>query len=183
MSPQFEREGAPPIEIYSRNRDAASRVSRWRVVLVTSLLAAIGAGLVAAVAQVALGATFDNQIVALNADLAKRRSELRRLDRADEPATQALVARRRTIPSVVITLEALSRVLPDEAYLTQMRLEGAKLEVAGVAANAADLIHAIESSPHFAHATFTAPTTRTSESERESFRIEAQVAPRLTVSP
>ena len=176
-------DGALPIEIYSRRGGAASRVSRWRLALIALLFAAIGAGLAALVAQVVLGAAFDNQIAALNADLAKRRAELRQRDRTDEPIAQALAARRRAAPSVVVTLEALSRILPDEAYLTEMRLEGAKLEIAGVAVNAADLIHAIESSPHFAHATFTAPTTRASENEREIFRIEAQVAPRFTVSP
>ena len=56
------------------------------------------------------------------------------------------------------------------------------MEISGVAADAAALIKQIEQSPHFARATFTAPTTRSADN-KESFRIEAHVAPLFKVAP
>ena len=78
-------------------------------------------------------------------------------------------------------LEALSRAIPDDAYLQEWRLKGGTMEISGLAADAAGLIKHIEQSPHFSRATFTAPTTRSAD-ERQSFRIEAQVAPLFTVT-
>ncbi len=57
-----------------------------------------------------------------------------------------------------------------------MRLKGDRIEISGVAADAAALVKHIEQSPHFSRAVFTAPTTRGAD-DKESFRIEAHVAP------
>ena len=173
-----------PIEILGRRAGAALRIGRWRFALLALLLAAIAAGLASLVAQYTIGASLAERSEALTAHIAQKRAALLSREHAGEdPAAQALAARKRSAVSAVVALEALSRALPDEAYLTDMRLEGDKLEIGGVAANAADLIHALETSPHFSHATFTAPTVRAAQDKGEVFRIEARVAPLLTVSP
>jgi general secretion pathway protein L len=123
------------------------------------------------------------QTDALTDALAQRRAVLLRRERVeDDPATQALDARKRAAPAAVVALEALSRAIPDDAYLTQMRLSGDKIEISGVGADPAGLIKHIEQSPHFSRAKFTAPTTRGAD-EREIFRIEAHVAPRNGPTP
>jgi general secretion pathway protein L len=177
-------DGRAPIEILGRRLGASLRLGRWRFALLVALFSAIAAAAVAAVAQATLGANLSAEAETLTANLAQRRNALLRLEHAGEdPAAQALSARKRSWPSAMVVLEAMSRALPDEAYLTEMRLEGDKVEIAGVAADAAALIPAMEKSPHFAQATFTAPTTRSSEDKGEVFRIEARVAARLTVAP
>ena len=177
-------EPSAPIEILGRRVGATARHGRWRFALLALLGGAMAAAAGALIAQQTLGAHLSERFDALGGDIAQKRTALLRLEHAGEdPAARALDARKRTAPSAVVVLEALSRALPDDAYLTEMRLEGGKVEIAGVAANAASLIHAIETSPHFSRATFTAPTTRAADDKGETFRIEAQVAPRLTVAP
>jgi general secretion pathway protein L len=79
-------------------------------------------------------------------------------------------------PSMAIALEALSRALPDDAWLTRMEVEQGTVRLAGNAANAAALIGRIEASGHFADVQFSAPTTL-AEGEGESFTITARVVP------
>ena len=177
-------EPSPPIEILGRRAGAAARLGRWRFALLTLLGVAMAAAAAALIAEQTWGAHLSERVDALSADIAQKRTALLRLEHVGEdPAAQALDARKRATPSAVVVLEALSRALPDDSYLTEMRLEGAKVEIAGVAASAASLIHAIETSPHFSRATFTAPTTRAADDKGEAFRIEALVAPSLTVTP
>ncbi len=176
--------GDATIEILGRRHGATTRIGRWRFALLALLGVAMAAALAALVAQWTVGADLGDRAETLTASLGQKRAALQRLERAgQDPAAQALDARKRSLPAAVIVLEALTRALPDEAYLTEMRLEGDKVEIAGVAADAAALIPALEKSPHFAQATFTAPTTRSEEDKGEVFRISARVAPRLTVAP
>jgi general secretion pathway protein L len=92
-------------------------------------------------------------------------------------ARHALALRKRETPSCVITLEALSRALPDNTYLTELRLEGDKLQIVGMTRNAPALIPLIEQSSHFTRATFFAPTTQAANDPRERFHIETRVLP------
>ncbi len=177
-------EASAPIAIYVRRAGGLTRLGRWRFAWLVVLFAALAAALAALAAQLTVGAALSDQIEAETAALAQRRTALMRLERVgDDPAVQALDARKRSTPAAIVALEALSRALPDQAYLTEMRLEGEKLDIAGVAANAADLIHAIESSPHFAQATFTAPTTPAADNSGETFQIEARVEARELSPP
>jgi general secretion pathway protein L len=175
--------GAAPIAILSRRAGASSRQARWRVAVLAALGVALVSAASAAVAEWTLGAELQDRTDALTADLAQRRAALLRRERAeDDQATQALEARKRATPATVVALEALSRAIPDDAYLTQMRVAGDRIEFSGIGADAAGLIKLIERSPHFSHAAFTAPTTRGAD-DRESFRIQAHLAPLNTAGP
>ena len=177
------RDGSAPIEILARRSGALSRRAHWRVALAVALAVSLVCGVAALVAQFALGAQWQDEIDSLTADLAQRRAALlRREHAADDPATQALDARKRATPAAVVALEALSRSIPDDAYLTQLRLAGDRVEISGIGVDAASLIKHIEQSPHFSHAAFSAPTTRGAD-DRETFRIEAHVAPLNTAPP
>ncbi|MDE3176965.1 MAG: PilN domain-containing protein [Pseudomonadota bacterium] len=176
-------DGAAPIAVAAKRARASARQARCRFWLAAALAVSLACGVAALAAQTTLGAALSGQADTLSASLDQRRAALlRRQHASDDPAAQALDARKRASPSAVVVLEALARALPDDAYLTQMRLKGDKVEISGLAADAAGLIKHIEQSPHFSRATFTAPTTRGGE-ERESFRIEAHVAPLFTVTP
>jgi general secretion pathway protein L len=90
---------------------------------------------------------------------------------------QALERRKHETAASVLAIEALSQVLPDHTYVTELRIEGDKLQVIGVTRDAPGLIELIEQSPHFARATFFAPTTRSSEDAGERFHIETHIKP------
>jgi general secretion pathway protein L len=124
----------------------------------------------------------DARMTDLQKRIAERRSELmNRRGPAAEEALKALQARKRTTPSAVMTLESLSKILPDDAHLTEFRIEGGKVEIAGSATDAPALIRLIEQSRQFTQATFFAPTVR-GPSGGQSFHIEAHIEPSFAVT-
>jgi len=95
-------------------------------------------------------------------------------------ALRALEKQKAITPSSVYALEALSTVLPDDTYVTELRINGDKLQIVGKTNDAASLIRLIEQSPHFARATFFAPTTHSPGTTKEEFHIESQINPVFT---
>jgi general secretion pathway protein L len=138
-------------------------------------MVSLGAWLVAGGGSDGLMADLQNRI-------AERRSELmNRHGPAAEEALKGLQARKRASPSAVVVLEALSKTLPDDAHLTEFRIEGGKVQIAGLAADAPALIRLIEQSRQFTQATFLAPTVR-GPSGGQSFHIEAHIDPSFAVT-
>jgi general secretion pathway protein L len=80
----------------------------------------------------------------------------------------------------VIVIEALSQILPDHTYLTELRVIGDRVQIVGVSRDAPSLIRLIEQSSHFTRATFFAPTTRSPGEPGEHFNIEARIEPVYT---
>ena len=82
-----------------------------------------------------------------------------------------------TSPTAAILLEALSRSLPDGAYLTELRLEQGTLRLMGLTNDAPSLIAPLERSGHLSDVRFFAPTTRGPDGSLFRFNIEARVEP------
>jgi general secretion pathway protein L len=97
------------------------------------------------------------------------------------PAERAWVAKEVSAASVIV-LEALSRALPDTAYLTEIRLEGATLRIVGLADDAPALLAPLDQSGHLSNVRFFAPTTRGPDGKRFRFHIEARVEPRIRIA-
>jgi general secretion pathway protein L len=87
-----------------------------------------------------------------------------------------------TSPTAAIVLEALSRALPDGAYLTELRLENATLRMIGLASDAPSLIAPLEHSGHLTDVHFFAPTTRGPDGTLFRFNIEARVEPHFKIA-
>jgi len=85
-------------------------------------------------------------------------------------------------PTAAIVLEALSRALPDGAYLTELRLENANLRMIGLANDAPSLIAPLEHSGHLNNVHFFAPTTRGPDGTLFRFNIEARVEPHFKMA-
>jgi general secretion pathway protein L len=124
------------------------------------------------------GGALDAERQQLLQRIAQRRAALRLNQNAGAGSPQALLAKRKqTTPSSVIVLEAISRALPDGTYVTELRIEGDKVQVVGISQDAPSLIRLMEQSPQFARATFFAPTTRSQGDPGERFHIEVHVKP------
>jgi general secretion pathway protein L len=145
-----------------------------RVVLLSAGLAAAASLLVAAY----IGSTLDAEQEQLQRRISQRRASLR-LDpnAAGGSALNLLAKRKQMTPSSVMVLEALSQALPDSTYVTELRIEGDKVQVVGMTQDAPSLIRLMERSAQFARATFFAPTTRAQNDPGERFHLEAHITP------
>jgi general secretion pathway protein L len=143
-----------------------------RAVVLSSGLAAAASLLVAAY----VGNALDAEQQQLQRRIAERRAALR-LSQSDSGGSPygLLAKRKQTTPSSAIVLEAISRVLPDGTYVTELRIEGDKVQVVGITQDAPSLIRLMEQSPQFTRATFFAPTTRAQNDPGERYHIEAHI--------
>jgi general secretion pathway protein L len=168
--------GVPPITLFDRTlTGAAGGALDLAKLLRVSLL---GAGLAAAASLLVsayLGGEYAAQQQELQQKIAQRRAALR--IRSDGTAETLLAKRKQSSPSSVMVLDAISRVLPDTTYVTELHVEGDKMQVAGLTQDAPSLIKLIEQSPQFTRATFFAPTTRSQNDPGERFHIEAHITP------
>lgn len=177
--PSGAQPGAVPIEIFQQRGATALNSSKLRRSLIALLVVT---GLFCGCAVLAdhiAGASLETQ----KSDVLRRMAKYQRRDEfGDAPATQLELERRKgeTPPSVVV-LEALSKILPDHTYLTELRIEGDRIQTVEITENAPSLIQLFEQSRHFARATFYAPTTRSPGDRGEHFYIEARIKPGFAV--
>jgi general secretion pathway protein L len=169
-----------PIKVFERKVGGPLEVHRVRRALVTVVVAASVIAAAAMVTQVIVGDDLEGQQIEVGRRLAQLRVGMRDGDAAKDSALAALERRKHETPSTVIVLEALSKILPDHTYVTELRITGDKMQVVGVTHDAPSLIRLIEQSPHFTRATFFAPTTRLPSESGEHFHIEARLEPVFT---
>jgi len=142
-----------------------------RAILLSAGLAAAASLLVAAY----LDSSLQSEQQQLQRRISQRRAALRLDPNAGGSGMGLLAKRKQATPSSVMVLEAISRVLPDTTYVTELRIEGDKVQVVGMTQDAPSLIRLMEQSPQFTRATFFAPTTRAQNEPGERFHIEAHI--------
>jgi general secretion pathway protein L len=157
-------------------RGAAYRALDTPRTLRAVLLSAVAAAAVALLVAAYFGDSFSSEQQQLLQRISQRRAALR-LGSDGGSALGLLAKRKQTGPSTVVVLEALSQALPDGTYVTELRIDGDKVQVIGMTQDAPSLIRLIEKSPQFARATFFAPTTRGQNEPGEKFHIEARITP------
>jgi general secretion pathway protein L len=165
------------IKVYEHAVRGGLEVRRVRRALIAVL---VGAGLIAGAAvtaDVVIGNDLDARRIDVASRIVSRRVALSAGDPAKDSALTALERRKHETPSSVIVLEALSQILPDHTYVTELRITEDKMQVTGVTRDAPSLIRLIEQSANFTRATFFAPTTRSPSEPGEHFHIEARIEP------
>jgi general secretion pathway protein L len=141
-------------------------------------LALLGAGAAAAMSLLIgayLGGTLQTELDDVQHRIAQRRAALRLDANATGSGLGLLAKRKQSTPSSVMVLDAITKVLPDSTYVTELHIEGDKLQVVGMTQDAPALIRLMEQSPQFTRATFFAPTTRAANEPGERFHIEAHI--------
>jgi len=96
------------------------------------------------------------------------------------PAERAWLLKETSISSVIL-IEALSRALPDTAYVSEIRLEKEGLRIMGLADDAPALLAPLERSEHLTDVHFFAPTARGPDGKLFRFSIEAHIEPRIKI--
>ncbi len=171
--------GAPAkIKVFDQPlRGAAGRAADVPRMLRVALLSAGLAAAASLIAAAFIGSALESEQQQLTRRISERRVALRLNPNAGGSALSLLAKRKQTSPSSVVVLEALSQALPDSTYVTELRIEGDKVQVVGLTRDAPSLIRLMERSPQFARATFFAPTTRAQNDPGERFHIEARITP------
>jgi general secretion pathway protein L len=176
-TPSPGREAANSIKVFEQTIRGVLEERRVRRLLFAVLLIAVLLAGGSVTAALVVGSDLEAQRIEVASRLAARRLAIRSGDTTRDAGLGALERRKHETPATVIVLEALSRVLPDHTYVTELRITGDKMQVVGITKDAPSLIRLIEQSPHFTRAMFFAPTTRSPSEPGEHFHIEARVEP------
>lgn len=170
-----------PVALWTKGAAQSDAAAQRRLRLFVG--GAIGA-YVALCAIVALAASIAASALREEAEaLAARAHALqKRADAARSPAVvaalppqeRAWILKETSTPTVAL-LDALSRAIPDGAFLESLALEAGRLRISGLAEDAPPLIDALEKSGRFRDARFSAPTMRAPDGRLSRFGIEAQL--------
>ena len=161
-----------PRQSAKAHRSGRTLVSAVAIILLLSLLA----GAIGAFGMVWKGRQLDKLSTQLAQLHGKSKADGQAEGYARRQRRQALLAaEKRSQPAMTIMLEALSRALPDAAWLDRLEASQGSVTFAGKAANASSLIGPIEASQHFTDVQFSAPTTRAEGETLESFTITAKI--------
>ena len=169
-----------PVEVmvYSHGGSSKAQLGRIRKILMVLFAVSGTMALGAMLLSGFLAPYYDDQLEQTQRRVADRRAIMRTGTPGTSNSPLGLIERRKqTTPSSVIVLEALSALLPDHTYAAELRIEGEKVQVVGMSSDAPSLIQLLEQSPHFAQASFFAPTTRSAGDPAERFHIEAKIKP------
>lgn len=142
------------------------------------------AGLAVVLAISAVGLSFYRQQTALD-DLKEQTAALRikagvARELAEKSQTASTFAssfnklRTETVSRAAI-IEEITRVLPDSAWLSDIKINGTSVDISGLASSASALIADIERSPYFVDATAISPITFDPHEDKERFGIRMQL--------
>jgi general secretion pathway protein L len=110
----------------------------------------------------------------LRAEAAVVRSAIERSDVAVADLARLQQIRLRQL-SAVDVVEALSRLLPDSVWLTDLRIEGDILDITGLAKSGAAIPALLVGSPHFADVSLSAPVTLDPREDKERFSLRLRL--------
>lgn len=177
---RHKEEDIAAIKIYEQKAGEAADARRIRRVLIGLIAGGCALASVSIAANAVVGGAIETQRDDVTRRVAERRALMQPGRDGTSEAARDLERHKHEIPSSVIAIEALSQVLPDDTYLTELRILGDKMQIVGVTKDAPSLIRLIEQTSHFSRATFFAPTTRSATEQTEHFHIEARIEPVYT---
>ena len=88
-----------------------------------------------------------------------------------------LGARKRQAPVGSAILDILTRLLPDDTWLTDLSINGGEVQLTGYAASASAVLGFVDQTKPFSNAAFRSPVTQDQKLEREQFNIGARIVP------
>ena len=171
-------EGRGPRRVYEQKAHGFLSVPSLSRMLSVALAVLGASAAIAFAASFYVGSQIDEERYQLAYQISRLQTARQNASNAQAQAPLRQLERRKyDSPSSTIVLEALSQVLPDHTYVTDLHIAADKVQVAGITQDAPSLIRLIEQSPSFSRASFFAPTTRSPSDPGERFHIEVIVKP------
>ena len=93
-----------------------------------------------------------------------------------------LLEKRQLIPPVIMMLEELTRILPDDTWVQQLDIKGKEVQIQGETASSVRLIGLFEQSPMFYDASFRSSLTKGQAAGAERYQLALQIRA-LTPAP
>jgi general secretion pathway protein L len=151
---------------------------QWNIAILAGISLVLGFALLVAayVRHVEMGQELETQLATAQerAAIVERLEEKARIAEAED---RFLESQKRT-PMFAAVLAELSRTLPDGTWITQLAMDGGKLQLQGNSQAASNLIGLMDKSKVFANAQFTAPLTQDARSNVEHFDLSVDVRQR-----
>ncbi|MBE7210284.1 MAG: PilN domain-containing protein [Gluconacetobacter diazotrophicus] len=117
----------------------------------------------------------DRQVDALGSRVAAVQALEKRINGSSAGA-DLVTGERRQLGDPLTVLAAVTQVLPDDTFLSDLTLRRGVLTVSGQSAGAAKLIPAFGADPHFSAPAFSAPVTRIEGQSTDLFSIRTELA-------
>lgn len=161
--------------------DDKARTGLGRNTLITAMLGVLAALLLSVAVSVSL-ANKKKLVEALNNDATALRAEIVKITRVQSQIDQ-LVRQRRLLqerttmrPPLVVVMNELTRLLPDDTWLRNLRIKNGEISISGEAERADLLIGLIEDSVWFQNVSMTSAVTRNRTSKKDVFRLTFQIS-------
>jgi general secretion pathway protein L len=171
--------GDPAVLLHGNDRPAAHPRARLAIAVLGGI-----AALLAVACIVIPFVRANNALSALSDQVGEARREaeaslnLQKQIDAEIQDQQFLVNRKRQSPSVTELLDTITRLTPDDTYLTELQVATGEVHLIGASASATALLGLVDQSPSFRNAAFRSSITQDSRINRERFDIAAKIAPR-----
>jgi general secretion pathway protein L len=120
-------------------------------------------------------ALLEEQVAAAKAQAERRGQAQREIERLQRDRIFLVDRKNRSLP-VIELLNEMTRLLPDDTWLTELHIAGSEVHIHGYAASAASLIGLIEGATHFRKPMFRSPVLQDAKMGSERFQISAQIS-------
>lgn len=170
-------EDVPGANLFGRQRVPGRwwrrlNLNSWLLILL--LVAVVTAAIAPLLKERQLVIERKQEITALTAnvrDLIARKENLE----ASLSGLNHIVAKRAGQPLPSEVLAELTRLVPDDIYITSLRIQGSNLTVNGFGKGVVDLISRLNESERFSDARFTAPVSRNAQTGLDQFAVSIQL--------
>jgi len=111
--------------------------------------------------------------VAAATEAAKEGNALRQSIETIATGSQQLLQRKDAQPMTLTLIDELSRIIPDDTWLSRIDIAGTEVQIQGQSKSAEALIGLVENSPLFENARFRSPVTQVPRTDEERFHLSA----------
>ena len=175
ISAKADSERLHDINLLPRDRAQKARAAaQWLNIglAVTTLVLLVAVVAIPLLQKRHLIAELEPQVTAAM-EAAQEGSRLKRNIELIATGSAELLARKEARPMAIAIVDEMSRILPDNTWVSRIDIAGNEIQIQGQSEAAESLIGLIEESPSFENARFRSPVTQIPQTDSENFHLSA----------